>query len=279
MHVKPSFNTALGRWVIAVSLSWLAVCVQAAPKPEAIKFWQASDEANIQSIDHSGWQMILQQYLSSNHASGINRFGYQAVDKSGLTQLDSYLHQLQNLDPRTYSKAQQQAYWINLYNALTVKVILDNYPVPSITKTGEGFFSFGPWDDKAAVVQGQELSLNDIEHGILRPIWQDNRIHYAVNCASLGCPNLAAEAFTADNMEALLEHSAASYVNHSRGVRFDDGELIVSSIFHWYKVDFGGTDQTLLNHLQKYAQPDLRAQLKNYQGAIAHDYDWSLNQP
>jgi len=279
MHCKFLFKTTFGRGVIAAGLSLLALFSQAAPEPEAIEFWQVSDEANLQTIDHSGWQAILQQYLSSNHASGINRFDYKSVDKSGLAQLDSYLQLLQNLDPRTYSKAQQQAYWINLYNALTVKVVLADYPVQSITKIGEGFFSFGPWDDKAAVVQGQELSLNDIEHGILRPIWQDNRIHYAVNCASLGCPNLAAQAFTADNMEALLEHSAASYINHSRGVRFAAGELTVSSIFHWYKVDFGGTDQSLLNHLQKYAQPDLRVQLKNYQGAIEHGYDWSLNQP
>ncbi|GAA6154300.1 DUF547 domain-containing protein [Pseudoteredinibacter isoporae] len=250
----------------------------AAPEPEAIEHWRASDESNTATIDHSAWQNILDRYLDDNHPSKVNLFDYASVSQADQKILGNYLDTLQNIDPRSYSKAVQKAYWINFYNALTVQVILDNYPVESITKTGEGIFSFGPWDDELAVVDGKDLTLNDIEHGILRPIWNDNRIHYAVNCASISCPNLAGDAYTAQNTEFLLETSAKAYVNHERGVRFDDGELTVSSIYHWYAVDFGGEDASLIEHLKHYASPKLKQQLNNYSGGINHDYDWNLNQ-
>ena len=90
--------------------------------------------------------------------------------------------------------------------------------------------------------QGAEVSLNDIEHRILRPIWKDARIHYAVNCAAVGCPNLRRTAFTGDNAESLLELAARDYVNNPRGARFDDGGgLVVSSLYSWYREDFGGS--------------------------------------
>lgn len=127
-------------------------------------------------------------------------FRYAEVTKEDKTLLNDYLDQLSKLDPREFNRQEQYAYWVNLYNALTVKLILDNYPVASITKLG-GLFSFGPWDEKVFTVAGQTLTLNDIEHRILRPIWKDPRTHYAVNCASLGCPNLQSQAFTAQNTE------------------------------------------------------------------------------
>lgn len=269
--------------------SWLALTVlvvvgvailmllQPASKPVANSFWDASVASNTKGIDHSNWQQLLNRYLVSDHVSGVNRFDYQSVNAVDKQLLDNYLQTLQQLDPREYNRDSQQAYWINLYNALTVRVILDNYPVDSITGISEDFVSFGPWDDHAATIQGQELSLNDIEHGILRPLWNDNRIHYAVNCASIGCPNLSAQAFTAANREELLEQASRAYVNHDRGVRFENGELIVSSIYHWYRVDFGNSDASLLQHLQQYAETPLQIQLENYQGDIDHGYDWNLN--
>lgn len=122
--------------------------------------------------------------------------------------------------------------------------------------------------------------MNNIEHDILRPIWNDNRIHYAVNCASLGCPNLASQAYTAANMERLLEKSATDYVNHPRGVQFQiNGKLLVSSIYCWYNVDFGSTNDNVITHLRKYAKPELANRLRGYKGSIAHHYNWDLNKP
>ena len=168
--------------------------------------------------------------------------------------------------PRTSRDAQpaeQQAYWINLYNALTVQVILDHYPVDSIRDIdiSPGFFADGPWGKKLLVVDGEEVSLDDIEHRILRPIWQDLRIHYAVNCASIGCPNLQPEAFTAENADRLMDEGARAYIGHPRGASVDRGKLTVSSIYKWFKADFGGSDVGVIDHLQQFAEPELKAAL------------------
>ncbi len=176
--------------------------------------WDRSDESNPSAIDHQPWQKILDNYLQSDHPSGVNRFRYSQVSADDKNTLKTYLAQLQAIDPRTYRRSEQMAYWINLYNALTIDLILENYPVKSIKKIGKGFFSFGPWDDDIAYIAGNKLTLNDIEHKILRPLWKGPRIHYAVNCASYGCPNLASMAFTANNIDSLLNQSAHDYVNH-----------------------------------------------------------------
>ena len=127
------------------------------------------------------------------------------------------------------------------------------------------------------MVEGEALSLNDVEHRILRPIWRDPRIHYAVNCASLGCPNLRHQAFTSANTETLLDEGARDYVNHPRGAFFIDGGLHVSSIFHWFRSDFGGSDRSVLEHLVQFADPALRAKLMEITSIDGHDYDWALN--
>jgi Protein of unknown function, DUF547 len=240
--------------------------------------WNRSDESSTVSIDHSPWQDILGRYLNTGSESGINLFDYGRVGTEDRKRLKRYLSRMQSLDPRNYNRRVQMAYWINLYNGLTVDLVIDHYPVKSIKKIG-GLFSFGPWDEVVARISGNELTLNDIEHRILRPIWKDPRIHYAVNCASLGCPNLAPKAYSAEHLDTMLDEGARDYVNHPRGVRFVDGELIISSIYHWYHEDFGADQGQLLLHLQKYAKPELKARLGRYNGSIDHEYDWSLNAP
>lgn len=258
---------------------FLVISFVRAVKADTTQFWNRSDESNPASINHHLWQKILDQYLQADHPSGVNRFRYSQVRDDDKKALKIYLIQLQEIDPEAYRRSEQMAYWINLYNALTIDLILDNYPVKSIKKVGTGLFSSGPWDDDIARIAGKKLTLNDIEHKILRPLWKDPRIHFAVNCASYGCPNLSAKAYTAINIDTLLNKGASDYVNHPRGVRFEDGNLTVSSIFHWYLEDFGGSDQTLIVHLRQYAEPGLRQQLDQYQGAVDHEYDWSLNEP
>ncbi len=257
-------------WLLIISTTSFATNTQQ---------WKQSDESNVNTINHQQWQTILDEYLISNHPSKVNLFRYSQVAKKDKQRLKQYISNLQVIDPRHYKKTEQMAYWINLYNALTVDLILDDYPVKSIKKLGKGLFSFGPWDDDVAVIAGQNLSLNDIEHKILRPIWQDPRIHYAVNCASYSCPNLATKVFTSANIDALLNQSARDYINHTRGVSLKNGTLIVSSIYHWYREDFGDSDAMLIKHLNQYTEPGLKQQLNQYDGAIDHSYDWQLNEP
>ena len=152
---------------------------------------------------------------------GVNRVAYGKVAPQDKQALASYVDRLSKVQVTKLARSEQLPYWINLYNAATVKVVLDHYPVESILKIdiSPGLFAKGPWKKKLLTVEGEAVSLDDIEHRILRPIWKDPRTHYAVNCASLGCPNLQPRAFTAGNMDELLDAGARAYVNHPRGAR------------------------------------------------------------
>jgi hypothetical protein len=168
---------------------------------------------------------------------------------------------------------------VNLYNALTVQLVLRHYPIKTIReiRISPGWFSVGPWGRKLVVVEEEGLSLDDIEHRILRPIWKDPRIHYAVNCAALGCPNLQPRPFTADGFEQMLDQAARGFVNHPKGARVVDGKLHVSSIYDWYKEDFGSSDTSIIAHVKGYADESLARNLEGVSAIQEYDYDWSLN--
>ena len=252
---------------------------QAAPKAELWPRWQKHDAANGQKIDHSAWDRFLKQYVVAPHPSGINRVRYQAVGAEDQRSLKNYLQSLQALAISNYNRNEQKAYWINLYNAATVDLIIGRFPLASIRdiNISPGFLARGPWGAKLLTVEGEKLSLDDIEHRILRPIWKDSRVHYALNCASLGCPNLQPMAYTGENTEALLEQGAREFINHARGVSIPKGRLQVSSIYVWFQEDFGPDAEELMEHWQKYANPPLAEALEKYRGGLAHDYDWRLN--
>ena len=249
-----------------------------APSSELWPRWLAHDPAATVEIDHAPWDRLLGRYLTVV-SGGVNTFAYDKVSLEDRAALDAYVAGLTSFAISGANKARQRAYWINLYNALTVQLVLSRYPVDSIKDIdiSPGLFGFGPWDKKLIQIEGEALSLNDIEHRILRPIWRDPRVHYAVNCAAIGCPNLQPVAFTAENGEALLEAAAKAYVNHPRGVQILDGELVVSSIFAWFAEDFGTNDAQVINHLVRYAGPDLAAALGRISKIEDHRYDWTLN--
>lgn len=249
-----------------------------APKAKLWERWIAHDQAASTSIDHSSWDGFLKTYVSE-HEDGINRVAYARVNKVDREALPAYIATLENTPISRYNRDEQIAYWINLYNALTVKLILDYYPVDTIRdiKISPGVLAVGPWGKKLISVEGEDLSLNDIEHRILRPIWRDPRIHYAVNCAAMGCPNLQRMAFTAETTDALLDTAAREYVNHPRGARFEKGRLIVSSIYAWFEKDFIDSIGSVVKHLQRYAGRDLAAKLADTKKVKGNEYDWALN--
>lgn len=249
-----------------------------APGAQSWSRWREHNEDSRTVVDHAAWHQLLQRYIRPA-ADGINRFAYGEVDDADCRLLDAYLTELASTPVSTLSRGEQFAYWVNLYNALTVQVILDHYPVTNIRDIdlSGGLLSDGPWDDRLVTIEGTPLSLNDIEHRILRPLWGDPRIHYAVNCASLGCPNLQRDAFTADNSARLLDQGAVGFVNAPRGAQVQAGKLRVSSIHVWFKEDFGGRDRGVIDHLTQYAAPELRAQLEGIHSIAGHQYDWRLN--
>ena len=177
------------------------------------------------------------------------------------------------------ARDEQFSYWVNLYNALTIDVVLDHYPVDSIRDIdiSPGLFADGPWGRALVEIEGRPVSLDDIEHRILRPIWRDPRIHYAVNCASIGCPNLATTAFIPGDAERLLDEGAAAFVNHDRGCRIDGDGVRVSSIYAWFEEDFGGDDAGVIGHLRQHARGARADALGALDRIYGHDYDWRLN--
>ena len=251
--------------------------VQAAPAAEVWPFWATSNSNSTVTVDHQSWNRFLKSHVREDDTSGFYLVDYAAVTPQQRDQLNNYVKTVTSLDPRQLNRNEQFAYWVNLYNALTVRLILDNYPVETIRSIG-GLFSFGPWDKKIVTVAGKQLTLNDIEHRILRPIWKDARIHYAVNCASMGCPDLLPQAWSAENHQQLLEQAAHRFINQTKGVQVKDKGLLLSKIYSWYGDDFGNKAD-LLAHLRQYAEPRLKQQLKAVPAdyKTSFQYDWNLN--
>lgn len=228
------------------------------------------------AFDHAAWQRLLGRYVSPS-ADGVNRFAYARVSAADRKALTAYLDTLQAAKPSVLGVDEARAYWINFYNALTIDVVLDHYPVESIRDIGGGLFSVGPWKKELVSVEGRKLSLDNIEHDILRKTWPDPRVHYAVNCASMSCPNLMTEAFSGAKLDRMLTQGARDYVNHPRGARVDGGKLRLSQIYSWYRRDFGTNDAEVIAHIAAYAAPKLKAELAGIKTIAGYDYDWSLN--
>jgi len=246
------------------------------PKSDLDAYWAQNAVSSSLQLDHALWQSVLDDYLVEDD-SGVNFFDYEGLQGDNDVRVASYIASLAGIDPLKLDKPEQKSYWINLYNALTVQLIVDHYPVESINELGESLLSRGPWNDQLLQVNGRALTLNHIEHRILRPIFKDYRIHFAVNCASIGCPNLSPRAFTAENVEQLLTQLTVDYLNHPRGVRFDGDRLYLSSIFKWYREDFEPQGRDLLDTIAEFTGSEIAIRLQEYQGKIRFNYDWSLN--
>ena len=240
--------------------------------------FQINDHGSQIVIDHSPWDCFLSKYRVID-CECIARIKYGQVSCADRLLLCNYLRQLQSTDTRTLNRDEQLAFWFNLYNARVVALVLDHYPLRSIRRIKQNLTDFvGPFDDAGAVtVLGRPLSLNDIESGIIRPIWRDPRIHYALNCASYGCPDLAATAWTADDLDARLDTAAYNFINSDRAVKKGLFGLRVSKIYKWYKADFGDDDQSIICHLMRYANCRTREKLNKKQKISSYAYKWSLN--
>lgn len=240
--------------------------------------FQIYDPHSPLDVDHRVWSCFLAKYVVTD-SQGINRVRYAAVTAGDRNGLKCYLQQLQATDTRALNRNAQLAFWFNLYNARTVDLVLDNYPIRSVRQIKQNLTDFvGPFDDPGAVnVLGKSLSLNDIESGIVRPVWNDPRIHYGLNCASYGCPNLLSVAWTASNLESNLNNAACLYINSGRAVKSGVLGIRVAKIYKWYKADFGGTDQAVLNHIARYADRRTLNKLSGRSTIAGYFYDWSLN--
>lgn len=234
--------------------------------------------AGVQTLDHGAFDALLARRTSLQ--AGVVRVDYRSWKASPADRaaLKAYIARLAGTDPAQLTRAEQFAFWANLYNAVTIDTVLAAYPVRSIRDIRPTVLSIGPWKARAVTVSNIALSLDDIENGILRTGWRDPRVHYAINCASFSCPNLPRVAWRGQDLSARLDAAARDYVNHPRGVRFEGDRLVVSSIYRWFAGDFGGGDRHILHHLSTFAAPALKARLQKTDGIGGDAYDWMLNE-
>ena len=233
---------------------------------------------------HAAWTSILQNYVSAPDGQGLTHFDYarlssNAADKAKLA---NYIQSLSATNAGTLSQNEAIAFYSNLYNAVTIDLIVQNYPVGSIRKAktynGEKVSGIaGPWKKVKVSVNGQTMSLNDVEHEVLRKQFPSPYVHYMVNCASVGCPNLLDTAWEANTLDAARKKAATDYINSPRGVKITPKGLVVSSIFKWFKEDFGGSKANVLKHIRQHANPQLAAAIDSGATITGYDYDWSLN--
>jgi hypothetical protein len=230
-------------------------------------------------VSHAAWTALLGEYVKQGR-DGVNRVDYRGLKARGEARLKSYVAMLEGARPSAMSPRGRKAYWINLYNAKTLDIVLSRYPVGSIRDISlpgpDGKPTDGPWGAKQLRVEGIELSLDEIEKKILIPEFMDFRIHYALNCLSIGCPNLLPEAFVAARLESQLDAAARAFVNHPRGITIKPGRVEASSIYEWYADSLGGFDGVIA-HLRLHARPELRRRLASVRTIDAYDYDWTLN--
>lgn len=221
-------------------------------------------------ITHELWDEQLDTYV--DEAGWVD---YDAWLRDS-AKLNDYLALVESHHPNeaNWTDDERLAYWINAYNAYTVKLLLDNWPQASIKdiKGGIGFVN-SVWDQEFITIEGNEYSLNNLEHGIIRPKFEDPRIHAAVNCASVSCPVLRDEAYVADRLDEQLDDQVRRWFASDRNDLSDPGAPKLSSIFKWYGGDFEWDGMTRAGFIEKYSGVDLPDDV-DFEYL---DYDWGIN--
>ncbi len=214
------------------------------------------------TFDHSVWDQALVLNVSSD--GKVNYKGFMR-DSS---QLYLYFSQLSENPPQeNWTKQEKLAYWINAYNAYTIKLIIDSYPIKSIKDLDK------PWDKKFFKIGGEWYSLNDLEHKILRK-FGDPRIHFAINCASFSCPVVLNKAYTGDTLNAVLEEQTRKFINDPARNHITDKVVSVSQIFSWFKKDFKVNGGNVVDFINNYS----KVKITNQPSKGYKEYDWSLNE-
>lgn len=222
-----------------------------------------------EQVDHSLYAALLEKYVK-----------HGAVDYQGFkneeARLDQYLRVLENTDTKELSRNEQFAFYVNAYNAWTIKLILSGYPgVKSIKDLGSLFKS--PWKKKICRIDGGIITLDHIEHNILRPRFKDPRVHFAINCAAKSCPPLISDPYEGSKLDEQLDASARAFLNNPDRNRLEGNTLYVSKIFKWFSDDF---NNDVVGFFLKYAVGKFKETLMENRDKIKVKYlhyDWSLN--
>ncbi|MCU0566780.1 MAG: DUF547 domain-containing protein [Oculatellaceae cyanobacterium Prado106] len=230
--------------------------------------------------DFTVWDQLLRHYVDPQ-----GRVNYQDWQQQAQGELQNWLDRIQPPDDRQFATEQQLAFWLNLYNALTIRQVLQQYPIASIQPkilgipNWVGFLYF--FVRPVYRLGAQHYSLNHIEHQIIRPQFQDPRIHFALVCASVGCPLLRNEAYQPERLNHQLEEDARRFINDPAKVRFDRQTQILycSKIFQWYRPDFLQVAPSIPAYIQRYLNPFTLPSLSLSDTTVIRylAYDWELN--
>jgi hypothetical protein len=244
-----------------LAVTFLSCANNSTKIPEIAYGSQIEINTNSKPIDHKQWNALLQKHVSDN--GNVDYIGFQKDQVA----LQSYLELLsKNLPEKSWAREAILAYWINAYNAYTVKLILDNYPVKSIKKIDN------PWDREFFTLGTKKYSLGEIEHKILRKM-NEPRIHFAINCASFSCPNLANEAYTEDKLEQQLTHVTKRFINDNSKNTIATNKADISQLFDWFSGDFK-KNGSVIDFINKYSKVQINAKAKiSYK-----EYNWNLNE-
>lgn len=219
-------------------------------------------------VDYQLWANVLGKYVDEN---GLVNYEGLLQDRADF---DKFMDQIETADISGLSDIEKKAFWINAYNAITVDVILKKYPVKSIRRINFGLV----WEVPRRAA-GKRRSLGHIEHKIIRPLG-DPRIHFAINCASIGCPKLPNKPFYPETLDAQLEAETKRFINDTEKIRLDrsTNTLYHSAILSWFEEDFLVTDPDLLSYIKRYINPDDLAYLNQNEVKLKKaKYDWGLN--
>ena len=250
----------------------LALSAFASPSPTPLPPVASVPAAPAAGVDHSAFDKLLKKYVNEK---GLVNYKAWKTDQNAFNQ---YLQLLSRNPPAaSWSKAEQMAYWINAYNAYTIRLVLDHYPVRSIKDIGTKIqipLVTTPWATKFFSIGGEKMSLDNIEHGILRKQYNDPRIHFALVCASISCPRLRTEDYTAARLESQLEEQGRDFLNNPAKNKPGKSAAQLSMYFDWYKSDWTDNGQTVAGWVNRYATVKMDSNAK-----ISYlDYNWQLNQ-
>jgi len=280
---RRAFLAAVTRAIVAsAGVAAMVGCAQGylppvVPAPRSLKTGYLSTAGSTRFFDHSPLAALLERHVFKR-SDGVHLFGYGDLSEREHATLDRYIRDLAEFPVEVLDRREQYAYWLNLYNALVLRLVLSRYLVLSIRDIdfGVGPLGAGPFERKLIAVRGEALSLSDIRNSILRPVFDDPRLHYGLCDAAVGSPNLPRRVFTGERVDRMLDGAALDFIHHPRAVRRQGLKLVLSGLYDWYVDDFGGAPAGVLSHLRSFAGPGLLADLRPELGQ-RYEFDWSLN--
>ena len=260
-------------------VAFASVCLFAIQVSSADEFagkqWAGADQIAIDQIDHSPFDGLLKKHVDTNGMVNYRAWHADATDRATLK---SYLESLSRADPnRPSSREGQIAFWSNAYNALTIEGILRVYPTTSIRNHTAKIAGYNIWKNLYLQVGNQRYSLEGIEHNVLRPMGEP-RVHFAIVCASIGCPRLLNEAYVKERLEDQLIINSTDFFSRPQNLKVSQGTLHLSKIIEWYGKDFGNSTQAQIQAMNPYFPTEAQALVARGGFRIQYlSYDWNLN--